>query len=61
MTDSEQDKFCILNASAIIRMADEAKWSLWCDTEQTSRILSELMEILEEADSVDMQLGVKAQ
>jgi hypothetical protein len=51
------DKYAILNVTAIINMIEEARYAMWSDTEQTSFILQELVSILNDADSIDMQLG----
>ena len=51
------DKHAILNVTKIIDMIEDARYAMYSDTEQTSFILNELVDILQKADSLELQLG----
>ena len=50
------DKHAILNVTKMIDMIEDARYALWSDTEQTSFILQELVSILEQSDSLEVQV-----
>ena len=51
------DKFAILNVTKLIDMIEDARYTMYSDTEQTSFILQELVQILEQSDSLELQLA----
>ncbi len=51
------DKFAILNVTNIINMIEDARYAMYSDTEKTSFILQDLVDILEKSDSLEVQIA----